>query len=74
MKPKADISYGIYLWGWPVQQIVSILYKEDGVLFNQFTSILISILLGFLSWYLIEKRSIMFGIIVQKKIKTYQIS
>jgi peptidoglycan/LPS O-acetylase OafA/YrhL len=68
MRPKADISYGIYLWGWPVQQIISILYKEQGVVFNQSSSILISILLGFISWYLIEKRSMAYGVIVQKRL------
>lgn len=61
LKPKFDISYGVYLWGFPVQQIISQFFLAKGILFNQCLSLLLSIILGFLSWYLCEKHFIKFG-------------
>ncbi|MFM4919491.1 acyltransferase family protein [Aeromonas dhakensis] len=61
LKPNFDISYGIYLWGFPVQQIVSQFFLTKGILFNQCLSLLVSIILGCLSWHLCEKHFIKFG-------------
>lgn len=61
LKPKYDISYGIYLWGFPVQQVISQFFLAKGILFNQCASLLLSITLGFLSWSLCEKHFIKFG-------------
>lgn len=61
LKPKFDISYGIYLWGFPVQQIIAQFFLAKGIFFNQCLSLLLSIILGFLSWYLCEKHFIKFG-------------
>ncbi|OPX54602.1 acyltransferase family protein [Oceanospirillum multiglobuliferum] len=61
LKPKADISYGVYLWGFPVQQIMVYYFSGQGVLFNQVTSILASLALGYLSWHLCEKHFIKYG-------------
>jgi peptidoglycan/LPS O-acetylase OafA/YrhL len=56
-----DPSYGIYLWGWPVQQIMIHYFSQYGVVFNQISSITTAIVLGSLSWILIEKRFIFWG-------------
>lgn len=53
-----DFSYGIYLWGYPVQQSLEYVYKDsfithDIYLFS-FVSIIVSLLFAIISWYLIE--------------------
>ncbi|WP_038994054.1 MULTISPECIES: acyltransferase family protein [Pseudomonas] len=69
IKPKIDVSYGIYLWGFPVQQMLAYHFLELGVRFNQVAAIVVCIVLGYLSWYLVEERSIAFGGRVAKNIK-----
>lgn len=61
IKPKFDISYGVYLWGFPVQQVIAQFFLTKGIFFNQCVSLLLSIILGFLSWYLCEKHFIKLG-------------
>lgn len=61
IKFKTDISYGIYLWGFPVQQTLAHLLPSQSVMLNQLSAIAISILFGFLSWHLIEKKCIALG-------------
>lgn len=68
LKPKADISYGIYLWGFPVQQILAKYFPEQGVVFNQVFAITLCCMLGYASWVLIERRSIKAGSIFAKKL------
>ena len=68
LKPTADISYGIYLWGWPIQQILVLFFVEYGIRFNQISAILISVMMGFISWHLIEKGSIEYGPHLARKI------
>ena len=54
-----EYSYGIYLWSFPIQQIV--VYYFGGSM-NVFTHIVItipiSIIFGIISYYLVEKTSI----------------
>lgn len=69
LKMKSDVSYGVYLWGFPVQQTISMFFAQYGVLFNQVSSIIISLIIGYVSWYLIEKRSIFLGALMVKQIK-----
>lgn len=61
LKPKHDISYGIYIWGWPVQQMVSKLEPSLGIYSNSIISILIAMAFGLISWLLIERRFINIG-------------
>lgn len=61
MKPKHDISYGVYLWGWPVQQVVSHTYPNSGIFLHVVISITIALLLGYLSWMLVERHAISYG-------------
>ena len=61
MRPKADISYGVYLWGFPVQQVMAHYYSAHGVLFNQISSLLLSLALGYFSWHICEKHFIKYG-------------
>lgn len=51
-----DLSYGVYLWGFPVQQTVSAIQGRHGNALDNFVFALpITLLLGFLSWHLLEK-------------------
>lgn len=61
IKFRADISYGIYLWGFPVQQTIASLYAGQSLLANQLSSIAVTALLGWISWHGVEKRCIALG-------------
>ena len=54
---KADISYGVYLYAWPIQQLV-LYYLRPGISLYQlfFIALLITIMIAyFWSWKCIEK-------------------
>jgi peptidoglycan/LPS O-acetylase OafA/YrhL len=52
-----DFSYGIYIWGWPIQQAVfSIYHNQMNGWLNLAIAGSIAVLLGAISWHLIEKR------------------
>lgn len=54
-----DLSYGLYLWAWPVQQVVaSQLGAAAGYWRLLFTSLLIVTPMAALSWHLVEKRAL----------------
>jgi peptidoglycan/LPS O-acetylase OafA/YrhL len=50
-----DYSYGLYLWGFPVQQSVVHLWPTMTVYQNIAISLPIALILGVLSWHVIEK-------------------
>jgi peptidoglycan/LPS O-acetylase OafA/YrhL len=50
-----DYSYGIYLWGWPIQQVVVYCFPKIGSFANSCISMVMAIMFGALSWYFIEK-------------------
>ncbi|GAB5413087.1 MAG: acyltransferase [Congregibacter sp.] len=50
-----DPSYGIYIYAWPVQQLVTMWFPEEGPYFNTAVATAIVVLLAVLSWRLIEK-------------------
>ena len=52
---NGDFSYGMYIYAFPVQQLVSFLLKNIGPAVNFFVSLPITFLLAVLSWYLIER-------------------
>lgn len=53
-----DFSYGVYLWGWPVQQMVFKFNPEQTPIENCLISILICLVIGFFSWHVVEKRAL----------------
>lgn len=60
-KPQNDISYGIYLWGFLIQQT---LYNFTGHIYTGYHclfSIIISSILGYISYIYIEKPFIQYG-------------
>ena len=51
-----DFSYGIYLYGWPLQQLTLLYLSEYLNVFTFFLLVMPLVLLAaFISWYLIEK-------------------
>lgn len=52
---RIDISYGIYLYGWPVQNLASSLWPQANVWLLASGVYLAAVTLGLASWYLVEK-------------------
>jgi peptidoglycan/LPS O-acetylase OafA/YrhL len=50
-----DYSYGVYLWGYPSQQMVAALYPNLPFLLNALCGFAIALLLANASWRFIEK-------------------
>lgn len=51
-----DISYGAYLYGWPVQQVVRVFVGPTASWLDIFAwSMPIALLIGWVSWHLIER-------------------
>jgi len=50
-----DISYGIYLYGWPISKLLIHYQPKISYLGLNIESYFLAILFGILSWYLIEK-------------------
>lgn len=53
-----DLSYGVYVYAWPVQQTIELLRPNSTAMFNMAWSMVIALALAFLSWELVEKRAI----------------
>lgn len=54
-----DISYGVYLYGFPVAQLLSWAYGHGLSLYaHMLLTIIVSYLLAFGSWHLLEKRAL----------------
>ncbi|ABC89155.1 putative acetyltransferase protein [Rhizobium etli CFN 42] len=54
-----DVSYGTYLYGWPVEQVMNHALGEDSTWWAVFAlSLPTAWLLGWLSWHLLEKRAL----------------
>jgi len=56
--PSPDLSYGIYLWGFPVVQVVLNELHPPTPLATLLLTTLITVLLALLSWYLVESRAL----------------
>jgi peptidoglycan/LPS O-acetylase OafA/YrhL len=50
-----DPSYAIYLWGWPLQQLLAQAFPNSASLVNFAAAGFLAILAGYLSWFLVEK-------------------
>lgn len=52
-----DLSYGIYIYGYPVQQALVYYFKPSPIVLT-LTSLPIVCLLAYMSWHLVEKRAL----------------
>ena len=55
LEPHADLSYGTYLYGWPVQQALVQLFPKTTSLALLAPAVVLSLAVAGLSWYLVEK-------------------
>lgn len=55
-----DYSYGVYLYGWPAQQIIAHKFPTLAGPENCMYACILAFFCGFLSWHLIEKRALKF--------------
>ncbi|TAL37329.1 acyltransferase family protein [Phenylobacterium sp.] len=52
---KDDISYGLYLYAWPVGNLLLFYWRDLNLVAHGLLTLAVSVLLGFLSWHLLEK-------------------
>ena len=55
VEPRADLSYGVYLYGWPVQQSLHALWPGASAAALLVPALAITLSVAALSWFLIEK-------------------
>lgn len=61
IKLPGDFSYGVYVYGWPVQQVAASFFPSGGPYLNQAISMSVGISLAAASWYFVEKPAISLG-------------
>lgn len=54
-EPTADLSYGVYLYGWPLQQALVTLLPAAGAFSLLPPSLILTALVAALSWFCVEK-------------------
>lgn len=53
-----DYSYGMYIYAYPMQQTICTLFASIGIVGLMSTSTIITFLMAYLSWHLIEKKAL----------------
>lgn len=53
-----DLSYGVYIYAWPVQQTAELLYPDNNPYENAILSVVVTLILAKLSWVWVEKPSL----------------
>lgn len=54
-EPSADLSYGVYLYGWPAQQALHALMPGVAALVLLWPSLMLTLIVAAASWYWVEK-------------------
>ncbi|MGT2471970.1 hypothetical protein [Paraburkholderia terrae] len=58
LNPAHDYSYGVYLWAFPMQQIVAAHFPTMDNLLGLGISVPMTIVAAMISWHLVEKPAI----------------
>ncbi|MVV47012.1 acyltransferase [Pseudomonas sp. PB120] len=61
LRLPGDFSYGVYVFGWPIQKAVVAVFPAFSIHENQAVSIAAALALASISWYVVEKPCIRFG-------------
>lgn len=69
-RPSADVSYGVYLWGWPIQQLLVHVFPDMGVQWHRLYAIALACGMGWASWHLLEKHFVLLGRQWYERLKT----
>ncbi|MFM0308868.1 acyltransferase [Paraburkholderia sp. RL17-383-BIF-A] len=56
-----DFSYGVYVFGWPLQNTFANLFPGSGIHGNQVMTFACALFLAIISWFLVEKPCIALG-------------
>ncbi|WAB84595.1 acyltransferase [Microcella daejeonensis] len=64
-----DPSYGMYLWGFPLQQTVIVVVDPPSVIVSIVIVLPLAVAFGYLSWHLIERHAIRSGADVARKVR-----
>ncbi len=68
-KPPIDVSYGVYLWGYFVQQALFYYFGTINIWIHILSALLLSVVLAIITHYLIEKPFMNYGKALFRKIK-----
>lgn len=60
-RPSVDVSYGVYLWGWPIQQLLVHVFPDMGVHWHRLFAVVLACGMGWASWHLFEKHFVLLG-------------
>jgi peptidoglycan/LPS O-acetylase OafA/YrhL len=60
-RPRSDVSYGIYIYGWPCQQFIVTFFPHLNPYALSGSALLLAWGFAALSWRLVEKPAIVFG-------------
>jgi peptidoglycan/LPS O-acetylase OafA/YrhL len=74
MEKWGDYSYGVYLYGWPAQQLTAWAFPDFSGTQNWLTASTIALVCGVASWHLVEKRALRLKKVFFKKSATRTIS
>ncbi|MHA6140194.1 acyltransferase family protein [Pseudomonas mohnii] len=61
LRLPGDFSYGVYVFGWPIQKVIAAEFPHFSIHANQAVTIAVSLALASISWFVIEKPCIRFG-------------
>jgi len=67
MDKWGDYSYGVYLYGWPAQQLAAWAFPDFSGTQNWLTASTIALVCGVASWHFVEKRALRFKKIIFRK-------
>lgn len=59
-KLSHDISYGVYLWGWPIEQLVGYFFPNSGYYCFVISSLFITFIIAYISCRLVEEPALAF--------------
>ena len=69
-KPSKDLSYGIYLWGFVIQQTLIYYFPGQGTATNAFASLAVTFVIAWGSWHFIERPAIQLGYRLAQSVRT----
>ena len=59
LSPRADVSYGVYIYAFPIQQVLALLHAQRlGLVAFAVLSLAGSLVAGWLSWHLVERQAL----------------
>ena len=68
LKINSDISYGVYIWGWPIQQVLAHTFPNLSFFQHVSVAIFLASVAGVFSWFLIEKPGMKIGGMVYRNL------